>query len=251
MCVRGGGGGVEHAIRVHTLKPFVCMCVCMHASRFVLAFVCVCMCVCVCVCAHACHFVLVWLPNRARRKLREQKRKLQERLVKKAEAFKESDELMAQERMFSLKDIKTKTQLEKVDEGEMADIGEDGGKDADEVDGSKDDKGDKEDEFSDDDDDDGDDDDDDDGDDGDDDGDDNGDGDDDGDDNVDDGDDESEKSEDVEAGIPVPSGEPGKCLRRLPLCAVLGTIVISFVSSSQPFDCVTEWRIHVFKDQAE
>ena len=68
--------------------------------------------------------------NRLRRKLREQKRKLQERLVKKGESFKESDELMCQERMFSLKDIKTQTQLEKVDEGEMLSDAEKDGDDS-------------------------------------------------------------------------------------------------------------------------
>ena len=68
--------------------------------------------------------------KRLRRKLREQKRKLQERLVKKGESFKESDELMCQERMFSLKDIKTQTQLEKVDEGEMLSDAEKDGDDS-------------------------------------------------------------------------------------------------------------------------
>ena len=130
--------------------------------------------------------------------------------MKKAEAFKESDELMSQERMFSLKDIKTQTHLERVDEGEMlSDIGEDGDKggkenkvsgegDDDDDDGEGDDddggEGDDDDGEGDDDDDDGE-------------GDDGGEGDD------DELHSESEKpeDEDSEGGMPVSSGEPGMC----------------------------------------
>ena len=56
---------------------------------------------------------------RERRRLRKEKRKVRERLVKKAEMHVESGEILRQQELFRLKDIRSKSQLEEVEKGEM------------------------------------------------------------------------------------------------------------------------------------
>ena len=141
--------------------------------------------------------------------------------MKKGEAFKESDEIMCQERMFSLKDIKTQTQLEKVDEGEMlSDVEKDGGdaevdKDT-EGDGEDDKESDMEDE------------------------------DDDDDDDVEGGEEdhpESEEPEDTEDGMGASSSETGMCTNLYALMCRHLNINFKIVPFSQPSHCVTEQRV--------
>ena len=56
------------------------------------------------------------------RRIRKQKRKIKERLVQKAEMHKESAEMLRQEDLFRLKDIRKRSQLEEVEKGEMIGI---------------------------------------------------------------------------------------------------------------------------------
>ena len=58
---------------------------------------------------------------RERRRLHKEKRKLKERLVKKGDVHKEVGEIVRQEGLFRLKDIRSKSQLEKVEKGEEED----------------------------------------------------------------------------------------------------------------------------------
>ena len=70
---------------------------------------------------------------RERRRLRKEKRKLKERLVKKGDVHKEVGEIVSQEGLFRLKDIRSKSQLEKVEKGEEEDgvlVGEEEGSDS-------------------------------------------------------------------------------------------------------------------------
>ena len=73
--------------------------------------------------------VISWDHNyslcREKRRLRKEKRKLKERLVKKADIHKEVGEIVNQEDLFRLKDIQSKSQLEEVEKGEMAEGKED------------------------------------------------------------------------------------------------------------------------------
>ena len=56
---------------------------------------------------------------REKRRLRQQRKKLKERLVKNRLVNDEAGEIVSQEHLFKLKDIKTRAQLEEVDRGEM------------------------------------------------------------------------------------------------------------------------------------
>lgn len=58
---------------------------------------------------------------RERRRLRKEKRKLKERLVKKGDVHKEMGEIVDQEGLFRLKDIRSKSQLEEVEKGKEED----------------------------------------------------------------------------------------------------------------------------------
>ena len=73
--------------------------------------------------------VAIQLDNRSlcreKRRLRKEKRKLKERLVKKAGIHKEVGEIVNQEDLFRLKDIQSRSQLEEVEKGEMAEGKED------------------------------------------------------------------------------------------------------------------------------
>ncbi len=61
-------------------------------------------------------------PHRERRRLRQQHKKLKERLVKNRSANDEAGEIVRQEHLFRLRDIKSQAQLEEVDRGEMAEL---------------------------------------------------------------------------------------------------------------------------------
>lgn len=56
---------------------------------------------------------------RERRRLRHQRRKLKERLVKNRSIDDEAGEIVRQEHLFQLKAIKSRAHLEQVDKGEM------------------------------------------------------------------------------------------------------------------------------------
>ena len=70
---------------------------------------------------------------RESRRLRKEKRKLKERLVKKGDVDKEMGEIVDQEGLFRLKDIRSKSQLEEVEKGKEEDgvlVGEEEGSDS-------------------------------------------------------------------------------------------------------------------------
>ncbi len=61
---------------------------------------------------------VVSTPHRERRRLQQQQKKLKERLMKNRSANNEAGEIVRQEHLFRLKDIKSQAQLEEVDKGE-------------------------------------------------------------------------------------------------------------------------------------